>query len=143
MNYTQNEKSLTTYSEITEERPYNNDIIKETFLKNIILTEKVKNVNIIHGFSHEEIPKLIVSNKNYDLIFIDGNHTSSFVITDAIMAWQCLKNGGIMVFDDYRWMMHKKETERPMLAIDSFIKIFNSYLKVLHIGDKVFLQKNV
>jgi len=46
-------------------------------------------------------------------------------------AGQILKPGGIIIFDDYGWDKLKQEHFKPKLAIDSFISIFKSELKVL------------
>lgn len=40
----------------------------------------------------------------YDLIYIDGDHTAFGVLADGVMSWPLLKVGGLMIFDDYEWM---------------------------------------
>lgn len=57
----------------------------------------------IRGMSQYILPKLIADGKQFDFIFIDGSHTSSDVMTDAILSYLLLKPGGLMVFDDYVW----------------------------------------
>ena len=141
LNYTQNEISLNTYSEKTQERPYDNTRVKKRFWNNVLVTDRVYQLNVIHGFSHEELPKLLVSKKEYDVIFIDGNHTSSFVLTDAIMSWYLLKKGGIMIFDDYNWRPEEKPTNRPKMAIDNFISNFAGYIDIAHDGYRKAIVK--
>jgi len=38
----------------------------------------------------------------FDVIYVDAVHTRDAVYTDAMAAWPLLKNGGLMLFDDWR-----------------------------------------
>lgn len=74
----------------------------EFALKNINKYKKEKDsVNLIKGFSTdiETIEK--VSDKKYDLILIDGDHSTFAVLNDYKNYFPLLKEGGFMVFDDY------------------------------------------
>ena len=37
----------------------------------------------------------------FDLAYIDGDHHPDQVMIDSIIAWKCLRLGGIMIWDDY------------------------------------------
>lgn len=102
----------------------------ETFIQNIIKTNKLDQVNIIRGFSDIILPNLISTNKKYDIIFIDGNHTTPYVLSDAVMSWKLLNVNGVMIFDDYTWGLNKPQTLRPKMAIDNFIENYADYLEV-------------
>ena len=142
LNYNHNETSLYTYGEVSADRTYDNNEIKNRFLSNIELTGKSSQVNVIHGLSHIELPKLNVNGEGFDLIFIDGNHTASFVLTDAVYSWWLLNEGGIMIFDDYGWVYDKNNNQSvPKFAIDSFIECFRGYLDVIHIGEYAIIKK--
>lgn len=52
-------------------------------------------------------------------------------MTDSVLAFMKLKNGGIMIFDDYGWKGYEDETLNPMLGIDSFLKCFNCQYQLL------------
>jgi predicted O-methyltransferase YrrM len=41
----------------------------------------------------------------FDLIYVDGSHQASDVLTDSIITFQLLRVGGVMTFDDYVWCM--------------------------------------
>lgn len=140
--YTQDSDSFNSYSK--ENTKWDFTTHKDTFLYNIEESGQKDKVIIKHGFSHELLPFLITKNLQYDFIFIDGNHTSPFVLTDALMSWYTLKPGGIMVFDDYQWEQYadvKSKTTTPKLAIDSFIEVFKDYLEVLFIGPRAAIKK--
>ena len=142
LNYNHSEISLHTYADVSDDRKYDNNEIKNRFLSNIELTGKSSQVKILHGLSHIELPKLNVNGEKFDLIFIDGNHTSSFVLTDAVYCWWLLNDGGIMIFDDYLWVHEKNNNQSvPKFAIDSFIECFKGYLDILHIGEYVVIRK--
>lgn len=102
----------------------------ETFLKNITETNKISQVNIMEGFSDVILPYLMSTQKKYDIIFIDGNHTAPYVLSDAVMSWKLLSVNGIMIFDDYLWELSKPETLRPKIAVDNFISNYADYLNV-------------
>jgi predicted O-methyltransferase YrrM len=70
----------------------------------------------------------------FDLIYIDGSHQAPDVLTDAVMSFQLLKVGGVMIFDDYLWSMDKPGFQdvlkMPKPAIDAFINIFQRKMSV-------------
>ena len=77
----------------------------------------------------------------YDFIYIDGSHVAKDVMIDACMAWQLLKKGGVMVFDDYLWGEPLPITHKPKLAIDYFTTLFAEELEFLHIGYQLVVRK--
>ena len=100
---------------------------------------KFKNkVNIIKNKSQIALKQL---NEQYDFIYIDGDHTASSVIEDAILSFPLLKKGGIMIFDDYMWSCHKTPIDDPKPAIDSFLLIYADKINVLFINTQVIIQK--
>jgi predicted O-methyltransferase YrrM len=142
LNYNHDETSLYSYGESARDRNHNNNEIKNRFHKNIESTGKSSQVKVIQGLSHNELPKLYVNGDRFDLIFIDGNHTGSFVLTDAVMSWWLLNEGGVIIFDDYLWSYEKKNPQStPKFAIDSFIACFKGYLDVIHMGQYAIIQK--
>lgn len=76
-----------------------------------------------------------------DFIYIDGSHQAKDVLTDATMAWQLLRTGGVLVFDDYLWGDPRNPLQRPKVAIDAFMNIFGSEIIVLHISYQVAVKK--
>lgn len=78
---------------------------------------------------------------DFDFIYIDGSHQAPDVLTDACMAWPLLKQGGIMVFDDYTWGPPRDVLHRPKLAIDSFVNIFAEQLDIVAIGYQLGVKK--
>lgn len=143
LDYSQDENSYSSYNSSSAVHKISN--IKETFDYNINLTCQSEKVIIHKEYSHNILPKLIVNKNQYDLIYIDGNHTAPFVLSDAIMSWYLLKNGGILIFDDYLWknpfISVNDDILSPKIAIDSFVNIFKYNLKELWKKEKFAVIK--
>jgi predicted O-methyltransferase YrrM len=138
--YSQNSDSFNSYD--TENTEWNFKTHKNTFLYNIAESGCESQVIVKDGFSHKILPELILQNKKYDIIYIDGNHTSPFVLTDAVFSWYLLNNNGFMIFDDYLWGHGSIDTLlTPKLAIDSFINIYDSHFVVVWDEYKKAIQK--
>lgn len=130
--YSQDDDSFASYKK--ESTEWNFTIHYDTFVHNVGLTNKWNQVTIKKGLSHSILPKLMTEGNTYDLVFIDGNHTSPFVLTDAIMTWYLLKPGGLMIFDDYLLDLGGEgfeSTLNPKLAVDCFLKVFADYTEVI------------
>lgn len=71
----------------------------------------------------------------FDLVHIDGSHQAIDVLADAVMSFQLLRTGGLMIFDDYLWNMEfcgdKELLNTPKLAIDSFCNVFHKHIKII------------
>ena len=128
--YSQDTKSMGSYGSSDASCKFKTRKIKDVFLNNIEVTGKKNQVLVKQGMSNKILPSLIVEDKEYDVIYIDGNHVAPFVLMDAIMSWNLLKNNGIMIFDDYLWMPDIAKTLRPKMAIDHFIEVFHDYCEV-------------
>ena len=85
----------------------------------------------------------IFKNKKYtfDVIFIDSSHEAKNIMKDAILSWDLLNNGGILIFGNYGWGKLNKDYFRPNIAIDSFIHIYQPELKVLFKEYQLIVEK--
>ena len=136
--YSQNEDSFNTYNTIETEWDFTNH--RKTFMHNIYQSGVPEKVIIHKGYSHKILPKLINDGEKYDLIFIDGNHTSPFVLSDCVMSWYLLSDNGIMIFDDYLWG-DIESTISPKIAIDSFISCFKDYIEIIWSDYRIAIKK--
>lgn len=66
----------------------------------------------------------------FDFIYVDGSHEAPDVLCDAVLAFQLLRVGGIIAFDDYLWEMTDL-LQRPKPAIDAFTNMYMRKLRVL------------
>jgi predicted O-methyltransferase YrrM len=60
-----------------------------------------KNINLHIGFSPQDVPKAS-TNKPYDLIFIDGEHTKEQVLKDFVAIKDLMANNCTLFFHDVR-----------------------------------------
>ena len=68
----------------------------------------------------------------FDLVFVDGSHMASDVLTDLILSFPLVKPGGIIFCDDYLWgMEHSDPCWTPKAGIDAFTSVYRSQL--LHV----------
>ncbi len=78
---------------------------------------------------------------SFDLIYIDGSHMASNVLTDAVLSWDLLHVHGLLVFDDYNWSIDRNPIHAPRAAIDAFLSVFAEQYAVLEHGAQVILRK--
>ena len=87
--------------------------------------------------------------ESFDIIYIDGSHAKDAVLEDAVLSWRLLKEGGLLIFDDYRWAgvfgvaEFDAETDVPKLAIDPFVRCFDRHFDVIHNSHQLILRKLV
>jgi Methyltransferase domain len=107
-------------------------------------------LHIHKELSSQVLPRLLCQaqhRQSFDLIYIDGSHLARDVLTDAVFAFQLLKVGGLMVFDDYLW--HEEASGQqdllnmPKMAIDAFVNVFQRQFKPVFglPNNQVYLQK--
>jgi hypothetical protein len=82
---------------------------------------------------------------SYDFAYIDGSHTSKDTLIDAVLTWDLMKPGGIIIIDDYLWENGKAELNNdaftPQLGINTFLNVFEPYLDVIERGSQIILRK--
>lgn len=117
--------------------------VEERFIYNVGLLQSKKAciLSARQGKSVDELAHCITVNERYDFIYIDGSHVAKDVLTDACMAWPLLKQGGLLVFDDYLWGDSRDILHRPRLAVDFFVNIFAEELDIVHIGHQFAVRK--
>ena len=98
-------------------------------------------VEAIQATSYEGLAKLISRGDKFDFIYVDGSHTAPDVMTDACMAFGLLKQGGVMLFDDYLWRDMPGLLHRPKLAVDLFVTLFNEQCDLIMIGYQLAVKK--
>ncbi len=93
------------------------------------------------GKSCDVLPGHIAVGRKFDFVYVDGSHRAVDVLSDAVMSWQLLAPGGILIFDDYLWGDAADPLSRPKTAIDAFINIYGPQLRVVYIGYQMAIAK--
>ena len=73
--------------------------VKENFLFNINANAH-KNITYIPKSSKTGLVDLINQNVKAEIIYVDGDHTASSVLSDLVLSWHLLQVGGVMLCDD-------------------------------------------
>ncbi|GBC00216.1 hypothetical protein RclHR1_03790009 [Rhizophagus clarus] len=121
----------------------NNDN-EATFRRNIKESGKENQVEIIKNNSFDALTKLNYEKRiEFDFIYIDGSHIACDVLSDAVLSWNLLKDGGIMILDDYEWDYFEEEYNNPRIAIDAFLRTYQSQIEVLFKRFQVGIRKVV
>lgn len=111
-------------SEDLKDKDFN--VIKNNFLYNLSICKN--NVEYIQKYSTEALLYLIQKNVKVDLIYVDGDHRASQVLTDLVLAWELINVGGMILCDDSTDWKYKDANKfasaqlSPRMAIESFIQ---------------------
>ena len=110
--------------------------VHETFVSNLEKSGHKSKVTIHRGYSNTELPKL--TDETFDIIYVDGNHEAEFVLEDAVLSFRKLKQGGIMIFDDYG----NGDPECVKRGVDAFLTGYHKQYVYLGLkNQQVFIQK--
>jgi predicted O-methyltransferase YrrM len=113
------------------------------FYNNIVKNFPENKVTVMKQFSNDALLELGKKNEKFDIIYIDGDHHAKQVNEDAVLSWPLLKDGGIMIFDDYMWDMNSgNPLDNPKPGIDDFLETYKNECNVLHKEYQVFIKKN-
>ncbi len=66
-----------------------------------------------------------------DFVYIDAAHDTMNVLRDAVLSFDLLAPGGVIVFDDYLWEGMPTRLDLPKAAIDAFLDLYSRHLTVL------------
>lgn len=120
---------------------------KQKYFANIERSGSADKVTTITGFSQVALRNLPLN--SFDIIYIDGSHAKDDVLEDAVLCSRLLKEGGILVFDDYRWAgcfvsgTCDSPTDLPRAAIDRFVQCFDKKFEVIHNSYQIILKKRL
>lgn len=99
---------------------YKGENLRKVFDDNVRQAVRLNQiVSVFAMHSPLALAQIISKGLTYDFIYVDGDHTPQGALTDAVMAWQTLKTGGVMLFDDYEYDM-----EPTKIGLDAFLKAF-------------------
>lgn len=77
----------------------------------------------------------------FDFIYVDAAHDAMNVLRDSVLAFDLLKIGGIMIWDDFLWEVMEQPIDRPKIAIDGFLSCYARRLEVIGYGWQVAVSK--
>lgn len=119
--------------------PYGVENVEGRFYANLKKSGAADRVEVIKGFSQIELRKLPL--ESFDIVYIDGSHRAAHVLEDSILSYRLLKEGGILIFDDYLWWREAEIDRRPEKAIDIFYHYYGEQFEVVHADYQVILRR--
>lgn len=113
--------------------------LEKTFDGNIAAAGATQKVRKCKGPSQHVLRMLPLH--FYDVIYIDGSHMATDVLTDIVMSWPLLRNDGILILDDYTWTFFQDPLWTPRPAIDAFLGVFHGHYDLLERGAQIIVRK--
>ena len=115
------------------------DKIEGRFWSNTNLAKKSsgQTVSLFKTTSYKALAEMIGYKYVFDFVYVDGSHAPDVALTDACMAWGLLKQGGVMLFDDYLY-----PHEPTKLGIDAFLAGFEGQYEIILNNYQLAVQKN-
>ena len=98
-----------------------------------------KATQIVSAFrknSYEALAEMVGFKYAFDFIYIDGSHAPDTTLTDACVAFGLLKQGGVMLFDDYLY-----PHEPTKVGIDAFLSGFEGKYDIVLKNYQLAVQK--
>lgn len=108
--------------------------IFQQFQSNISLTGKADQVVLMKEQSHAALASLMaIAMGQVDFVYVDGSHRAPDVLSDLVFSYHLLKDGGLMICDDYMWTLENDCSEvdtlsNPKISVDAFSTIFRRSL---------------
>jgi len=111
--------------------------VEARFWSNIQATQgSTQTVSLMRNTSYKALAEMIGFRYAFDFIYVDGSHAPDVALTDACMGWGLLKQGGVMLFDDYQY-----PHEPTKLGIDAFLDGFKGKYDVIIDNYQLAVQK--
>ncbi len=89
-------------------------------------------VRIIKEYSNNALRRF---NMELDWAYVDGAHDAMNCLRDSVMAFDALKVGGILCWDDVTWGGSElAEHDKPKIAVDAFLACYKTQIEVLMHG---------
>jgi hypothetical protein len=105
------------------------DKAKKQFISNMV---EFPQVELIEKPSFDGLLELHQRGIKADFIYVDGSHFAKDVLSDAVLGFELLNLGGVMLFDDaVSWRYGEHIQDSPKIAVDSFIQCNWNRLQVL------------
>jgi len=114
-------------------------LIREHYMENLVRSGACERVTNLRGRSQDLLHTL--PKGHFHVVYIDGSHLGQDVLVDAVLSFELLKVGGLMIFDDHKWYTDWASDIRPGVAIDSFVTMYRHQLELVHRGYQLVVRK--
>lgn len=115
--------------------------LEQKFLFNISVSKWPEKIKLLKGDSRYILPALCRERHQFDVIYVDGSHATLDVVNDGIYSLHLLKSGGVIIFDDYKWVDPIHGNQPVKKAVDFLDVSYPKYMKRIHDGYQRAYQK--
>ena len=116
--------------------------VEKNFDNNIAIAKKSAmhecNLKKIKSQSFPALLSLINNKEKFDFIYVDACHKACSVLRDAVLSYELLTDGGVMVFDDYLWNDFDDLALSPKIGLDAFTSCYRK--EISYIGEAPISQ---
>lgn len=98
-------------------------------------------VSVKKGLSFQRLTEIRSADMQFDFVYVDAAHDALNVLRDAVLSFDMLKVGGVMIFDDYSWGDMPRFQDRPKTGVDAFLSAYADEIDILHTGYQVAVKK--
>lgn len=132
---------IDTFMGSPEHNSSQKESLEQKFLFNISVSKWPEKIKLLKGDSRYILPALCRERHQFDVIYVDGSHATLDVVNDGIYSLHLLKSGGVIIFDDYKWVdpIHKNQPVKK--AVDFLDVSYPKYMKRIHDGYQRAYQK--
>lgn len=89
------------------------------------------------------VDTLLAQKRRFHVINIDASRSRDYVLALSLLAWQVLRKGGVLVWNDYVWGEGRPSEKRPHDAINWFLDMREQDVEVLDQGNQMIVRKLV
>ena len=116
---------------------------KKQEMSNIYKTFQNNTKNLRDRINHHKITSsdfFKINNKTFDIIYIDGSHFYLDVYNDFENSLKILKNGGLIILDDFLWNYYEKIEDNPINGIMPII-VKRKNLQIISASNQLIIKK--
>ena len=117
--------------------------LEETFKKNVLDSEYGHKVTLIQKMSKDALLMPEIRSQQFDFIYIDGDHHAYSALSDAVLSFDLLKEGGYIIFDDLLWGSQEDlgSYKTPLCGIQGFVTSYSPFIDVISQGYQLAIRK--
>lgn len=102
---------------------YDMEVVKANFFNNINEHPMKNKISVISDISEKALGNLMHFYRKIDFIYLDGSHTRRDTLVDLVYCTSLIKQGGVIIVDDYLNKMGTNNTKlRPKNAVNFIVK---------------------
>lgn len=95
----------------------------------------------IKSISYDGLEAILARRASYDLIYVDAFHSREATLANTMLSWPMLREGGVLIWDDYLWEQHRELKDRPIEAIDWFLETYADQIEVVHRAYQIAIRR--